>query len=179
MNTSTPTKASKRLLLLSALVMLAGSFALDTPAVAGTHAPLGFQLMCLQKPQECKGGGAASASVDAQTMATLRRVNAKVNRSITPRNDTGADVWNASSSVGDCEDFALAKRSALIKEGLPASSLRIAYVKTRKGVGHAVLVVKTSRGDYVLDNLAQAIKPMSQTGYRIVSMQGANPKKWS
>ena len=72
-----------------------------------------------------------------------------------------------------------AKRRALIKAGLPASSLRIAYVKTRAGVGHAILVVKTSKGDYVLDNLNRSVRPLSQSGYRIISISGADPMKWS
>ena len=149
------------------------------PAVAGSRAPLGYQLMCLKTPQECEGGGASSVEATTELMATLERVNARVNSSITPRDDAGADVWNASASSGDCEDYVLAKRRALIKSGLAASALRIAYVKTREGVGHAILVVKTSKGDFVLDNLTRAIRRLSQSGYRIVSMSGADPMSWS
>ena len=150
------------------------------PASAEAHAPLGYQLMCLKAPQECKGGGKASVAITNELMSTLKRVNGHVNRSIQPRYDTGIDVWDASTtSSGDCEDYVLAKRRALIKAGVPASSLRIAYVKTRGGVGHAILVVKTDGKDLVLDNLTAAIKPLSQTGYRIISISGANPRKWS
>lgn len=149
------------------------------PSMARSKAPLGYQLMCLKNPAECKGGGAAKVSATEDTMAILRRVNSNVNASIRPRNDGGADVWNASATSGDCEDYVLAKRRALIKAGLPSSSLRIAYVKTRSGVGHAILVVKTSKGDYVLDNLNRSVRPLSQSGYRVVSMSGANPMKWS
>src|SRR5690606_7936840 len=98
----------------------------------------------------------------SETMTILKRVNARVNAAIQPRNDGGADVWNASATSGDCEDYVLAKRRALIKAGIPASSLRIAYVKTRKGVGHAILVVRTSKGDFVLDNLNKSVRPLSQ-----------------
>ena len=148
-------------------------------AVAAPHAPLGYQLMCLKTPQECKGGGKAKIVLTADTMAVLKRVNAQVNRSIRPRNDAGTDVWSASASSGDCEDYVPAKRRGLIKAGLPASALRIAYVKTRAGIGHAILVVKTGGKDLVLDNLTLAIKPLSQTGYRIISISGADPKSWS
>ncbi len=146
------------------------------------HAPLGYQLMCLKTPNapECKGGGATKVSVSKDVMVTLKRVNSHVNRSIRPQHDAGgADVWNASASSGDCEDYVLAKRRALIKAGIPAGSLRIAHVKTRSGEGHAILVIKTNGKDLALDNLTATIKPLSQTGYRIVSMSGANPKKWS
>ena len=40
-------------------------------------------------------------------------------------------------------------------------------------------MVNTAKGKFVLDNLTSAIKPLAQTGYRIVSMQGANPRDWS
>ena len=73
----------------------------------------------------------------------------------------------------------MAKRRALIKSGVPSSALRIAYVKTRQGEGHAILVVKTNGRNLVLDNLTSAIRPLSQTGYRIVSMSGSNPRSWS
>lgn len=149
-------------------------------AMAGSHAPLGYQLMCLKTPQECKGGGKSTVAASTDVMATLKRVNRTVNASIRPRADKGADVWNANATTsGDCEDYVLAKRRHLINAGIPASSLRIAYVKTRSGEGHAILVVNTAKGKLVLDNLTGAIKPLSQTGYRIVSMQGANPRKWS
>jgi predicted transglutaminase-like cysteine proteinase len=164
----------------AAVIGLLLAFVGAAPAMAAKqHAPLGYQLMCLKQPAECKGGGKAQVRATGDVMATLKRVNSQVNRSIRPRNDSGADVWNASASSGDCEDYVLAKRRQLIKAGLPASSLRIAHVKTRSGAGHAVLVVNTGKVKYVLDNLTGAIKPLSQTGYRVVSMQGANPTAWS
>jgi predicted transglutaminase-like cysteine proteinase len=164
------------LVLVAALSMTA----MTMPAAqAGKRAPLGYQVMCLKTPEQCKGGGKAKVEVTSDLMATLKRVNANVNRSIKPRNDSGADVWSASASAGDCEDYVLAKRAALVRAGVPASSLRIAYVKTKRGVGHAVLVVKTNGKDLVLDNLTATLRPVSQTGYRIVSISGANPRQWS
>lgn len=164
-----------------ASLMAAIMLACAVPAnAAGGHAPLGYQLMCLKTPQECKGGGKAKITVTTDVMATLKRVNSHFNRTIKPRNDAaGADVWSTSASSGDCEDYVLAKRKALIKAGIPASALRIAYTKTRKGEGHAILVVKANGKDLVLDNLSATVKPLSQTGYRILSMSGANPLNWS
>ncbi|HWA18795.1 MAG TPA: transglutaminase-like cysteine peptidase [Devosia sp.] len=164
--------------LIIAFFVLVVAYAVSPAAQAGT-APLGYQLMCLQNPDQCKAGGAAQIKVTGDILATLKKVNSRVNRAITPRHDSGADVWSANATVGDCEDYVLAKRAALIKAGLPPSALRIAYVKTRSGEGHAILVVKSNGRDLVLDNLTSAIKPLSQTGYRIVSMSSANPTKWS
>ena len=161
-----------------ALVAILG-LATIAPAQARSKAPLGYQLMCLKTPQECQGGGKSSVEATAEVMATLKRVNARVNSAIAPRNDGAADVWTASATAGDCEDYVMAKRRALIKAGLSPSALRIAYVKTRRGEGHAILVVKTSKGDFVLDNINRSVRPLSQSGYRIVSISGANPQQWS
>lgn len=181
MSVQSVTGSDKRIAALAlAIVVGIATVGMAAPVVAGSaHAPLGYQLMCLESPQECKGGGKAQVKVTSGVMATLKRVNSHVNRTIRPRNDSGADVWSANVSTGDCEDYVLAKRRALIKAGIPPSSLRVAYVKTRGGVGHAILVVKTNGKDLVLDNLSASIKPLSQTGYRIISMSGANPKSWS
>jgi len=158
------------------LILALGS----APAMAGTKkAPLGFQLMCLKMPEQCRGGGKSTIAMTPDLMAALKTVNSGVNRAIRPRNDKGADVWTVNAKSGDCEDYVLTKRAKLVNMGVPPSALRIAYVKTRSGIGHAILVVKTNKGDYVLDNLTGSIKLLSQTGHRVVSMSGADPKKWS
>ncbi len=142
------------------------------------NAPLGFTIMCIKHPAECRGGGAGQVTATEEVVTTLQRVNAQVNRSIRPRADGKVDVWTVGARSGDCEDYVLAKRRQLINAGLPPSALRIAFVKTRGGEEHAILVVNTSRGKLVLDNLTGSIKPLSQTGYRLVSMQTADPKRW-
>ncbi len=165
-----------------AFVVLSAGIAVTTTnamAFGRVHAPLGYQLMCLKNPSECSGGGAARVSGDVAVMAKLRRVNNTVNATMRPVHDGAVDVWTANASQGDCEEFALAKRERLIREGVPASSLRLAYVRTQSGIGHAVLVVMTSRGEMVLDVLTHKIKPLSQSGYRLMSMATANPTVWS
>jgi predicted transglutaminase-like cysteine proteinase len=168
------------------VVLAFALFSLAAPSVnqpafgASTLPPLGYQLMCLKHPEECRGGGTSKVDADTALLETLKRVNAKVNRTIRPARDrSGVDVWSVDASVGDCEDFALRKRQELVDAGIPASSLRIAYVKTRRGEDHAVLIVKTNRADLVLDNLTSAIRPLSQSGLRLISMSGANPLVWS
>lgn len=169
---------SRKFFGLAVAAMLLGLAAPDA-ALARNNAPLGFQLMCLQTPAECKGGGKATIDASDRTMAVIHKVNASVNRAIIPRDDGAVDRWGAVGTTGDCEDYVLAKRRALIKAGISPSALRIAYVKTRWGEGHAILVVKTSRGDVVLDNLNGTVRPLSQSGYRIISISGANPRQWS
>lgn len=170
--------------LLKTIAIAAVGIAIILPAVepvqaGGRHAPLGYQLMCLKHPEQCRGGGKQEIRLDDAVMAQIKRVNSAVNRAITPRNDIGGDNWNPNATVGDCEDYVLAKRRKLIDAGFPPSALRIAYVITRKGEEHAVLVVNTQAGGLVLDNLTAGIREFRETGYRLVSMQGANPDQWS
>jgi predicted transglutaminase-like cysteine proteinase len=52
--------------------------------------------------------------------------------------------------------------------------LRLAVVKTASGVGHLVLVVVTIKGDLVLDNLTEAIRPWQNTDYQWLKIQSAS-----
>jgi predicted transglutaminase-like cysteine proteinase len=135
--------------------------------------------MCVKTPAECVGGGQSSVAATAALVRLLHQVNAAVNAAIVPRSDGARDAWQVGVSSGDCEDYVLAKRRALIEAGLDASALRFAYVKTAAGEGHAILVVRTSKGDLVLDNLEAQIRPLEASGYGLVSMSGANPRVWN
>lgn len=54
---------------------------------------------------------------------------------------------------GDCEDFAIAKYTALRTLGVPENRLRIAIVHDNlKNIPHAILIVYTEQGPYLLDN---------------------------
>jgi predicted transglutaminase-like cysteine proteinase len=80
---------------------------------------------------------------------------------------------------GDCEDYVLAKRRALINLGWPASVLLITVVRDKEGDGHAVLTVVTDRGDVILDNQENEILPWQDTGYRYVKRQSqGDPTLW-
>lgn len=142
-----------------------------------TRAPKGYSAFCRSNPAECRSGGANSVRLDSRLMGKLIEVNADVNRSIRWTRDR-ANVWKVGTRTGDCEDYALTKRSKLMKLGFPASALRMAIVKTRKGDGHAVLVVKTNKGDYVLDNVHNRIKKREHTNYRWVGIASSNPYRW-
>lgn len=149
-----------------------------------TLAPFAHVVFCMRLPGECqKADGADVADADAKNMAVLSSVNEAVNRAIRPKYDTVSsgtgDDWELSPTSGDCEDYAITKRHQLISQGWPARSLRLAVVKTSWGEGHAVLVVKTSEGDLVLDNLTSAIKPFQKTGLRFLKIQSDdNPRMW-
>jgi predicted transglutaminase-like cysteine proteinase len=73
----------------------------------------------------------------------------------------------------------LLKRRSLIAAGFPRAALLITVVKQENGEGHSVLTVKTSLGDYVLDNLTDRVKPWSATPYRFVKRQSQeNQNVW-
>jgi predicted transglutaminase-like cysteine proteinase len=148
------------------------------PVVVAALAPLPMQFFCMQHASECRPTAATRVTVTPNVMAILDQVNLRVNRSITYRAER-SDVWSLNPSRGDCEDYALSKRSALIRKGIPAGALRIATTATRRGEPHAVLIVKTSQGDYVLDNMNNVVKPLRSTGYHIRNMSSPNPTAWN
>jgi predicted transglutaminase-like cysteine proteinase len=148
----------------------------------GTYllAPFGFTAFCVQKP-------ARNAPTEPQTVAKtperwneLATINAAVNRTIVPKADRSITrPWRDDATEGDCNDYALTKRSRLIDRGWPAGALLIATATIPNGEGHAVLVVVTDGGAFVLDNLLYGITPWKALPYRwhsIVSPE--NPQYW-
>ena len=69
------------------------------------------------------------------------------------------------------EDYQLAKQRELIREGWPASDLLMTVVREKSGDGHAVLMVRTDRGDLVLDNEDSLIRLWSDTPYVFLKRQ--------
>lgn len=66
---------------------------------------------------------------------------------------------------GDCEDFAIAKYTALRALGVPEERLRIAIVHDNvKNIPHAVLVVYTDEGAYILDNQIKRLVNAKEKG---------------
>ena len=147
-----------------------------------TLAPFGFVSYCVRNADDCQElSGPGSVKWTHALLRELRRVNYKVNRSLRPRNEAaGKDQWRADVGSGDCEDYVLTKRRELIRRGFPVNAMRIAVVKTPNNVGHAVLVVSTSRGDIVLDNRTNSIVNWYETDLSWVMIQsGGNPLFWS
>lgn len=114
----------------------------------------------------------------------VQRINREVNRAIRHREDSAVygrpDQWAlGEAGVGDCEDYALAKRAALIQAGVPARALSIALVETRRGESHAVLLIDTDKGAMVLDNLSPWIRRWDQTSYTWIARQSpGDPLTW-
>ena len=61
--------------LVGALMLIGFLTPTVAPSFAGSHPPLGYQLMCLKTPSECKGGGSSKVKATSDIMAILKRVN--------------------------------------------------------------------------------------------------------
>ncbi len=102
----------------------------------------------------------------------LRSVNASVREEPDSVTEGAPDVWTVATNVGDCEDIAILKKKRLLALGWPASSLLQTVVRPQYGnEGHTLLTVRTSRGDLVLDNLDDTVRPWSATSYRYYARQ--------
>ena len=114
----------------------------------------------------------------------LVQVNHWVNDTIKPVTDLEhwgvVERWSyPDDGKGDCEDYVLLKRRMLMQAGWPREALLITVVRDHKGDGHAVLTVKTDKGDFILDNQAEDILLWSETGYRFVKRQSqSDPNVW-
>lgn len=146
-----------------------------------TLAPFASVVFCMQLPDQCQNtGGPDIVDLDADHKAQLISINSSYNHSIRPQNDApGTDVWSVDVKAGDCEDYALTKRKHLLAMGWPSRALRIAVALTPYGEGHAVLVAKTSQGDFVLDNRTDKIKDWRATDLHWLKIQTRdNPQQW-
>ena len=145
-----------------------------------TTQPIGHYGFCKRAPEECRAGhrGIAPPPLTAARWAALREVNALVNDVIAPRTDFEmhgmAELWSYPADMGDCEDYALMKRRMLMERGFRAADLLITVVRKPDGEGHAVLTVRTDRGDYVLDNLDNEVRGWSDTPYRFLKRQASH-----
>jgi predicted transglutaminase-like cysteine proteinase len=193
-------KAFALLLALSAATAATESMAKSLPALPDANgkevvyarpvtlakAPAGFTAFCEKFPAECAAdsGGANMVRLDDRTLALLQKVNSLVNHSITEVTDAEkfevADFWTLPvDGQGDCEDFQLLKRRDLIALGFPPQALMMTVVRDENGEGHAVLMVRTDRGDLVLDNRTDMIRDWQATSYEFVKRQSQEaPMVW-
>jgi predicted transglutaminase-like cysteine proteinase len=156
-------------------------------AVGGqTSAPIGWVQFCVEYDAECKTTSAMPRDVvlSAQAWNDLDRVNRWVNANIRPITDQDhwgvVERWNyPDDGYGDCEDYALEKRRMLIDAGWPREALLMTVVRDQNGDGHAVLTVKTDKGEFILDNQRDDIRLWSDTGYHFVKRQAQfDPNVW-
>jgi predicted transglutaminase-like cysteine proteinase len=182
--------AAAGLLALAMQAMPTASIAQERPLFIAlgetTRAPIGWIEFCVEYDPECKTKPSQPRDVmlSASAWKTLDRVNLWVNTHIKPMTDMDhwgvVERWNyPDDGYGDCEDYVLLKRRMLMQAGWPREALLITVVRDKRGDGHAVLTVKTDKGEYVLDNQNDQILLWSESGYRFVKRQSqADPNVW-
>jgi len=156
------------------------------PVGAKTSIPIGASTFCKTYRGECgvNRNVVEVMPLDDQRWAQLVDTNNLINTAISPVTDIDYyhedEVWAyPTDGFGDCEDYALAKRKALIADGWNPSTLLMTVVRERDGAGHAVLMVRTDRGDLVLDNQDGRVLVWSQTPYQFLKRQSqADASRW-
>ncbi len=150
-----------------------------------TTQPVGHYQLCKRIPEECrqKTSQKKPVTLTRKLWARMIEINNAFNISVAPRTDQEMwgqpEYWSYPSYQGDCEDYVLAKRRALMDEGVPAGSLLITVVRQPNGDGHAVLTVRTNLGDYILDNMEPRILAWTDTDYRYLKRQSTGSSgKW-
>lgn len=148
--------------------------------------PYGWVDFCNRYGSECDGPAMEPLDVKLTPAALkeIEKINRAVNGSVTSVTDEDhwgvTDRWDyPMDGRGDCEDYALLKRKMLLARGFPRQALLMTVVKDHAGEGHAVLTVKTDKGDYTLDNLSDRALRWDETGYRFVKRQSQeDPNRW-
>lgn len=146
--------------------------ALEIPIRRAEPPPSQYALFCERHPNDCALSGDAVLSTNPSLHKLLFTVNAAVNADVefVPDMDRlGVDEqWEFPSNCqGDCEDFALEKRRRLVEAGLSSASLTMAIVHHEvQFFPHAVLLVETNTGTWVLDNLYDEVMCWDAVPYR-------------
>ncbi|MBN9360738.1 MULTISPECIES: transglutaminase-like cysteine peptidase [unclassified Devosia] len=181
----------------AALALLALFFA--TPVIASTDeftdpayaqvqgptsTPIGHYEFCRSHESECGAlSGPSATTLTEELWAQLQQTNNAVNANIAPVTDQDlyrvAEYWAYPNGAGDCEDYVLEKRRELLATGWPATTLLMTVVRKKNGEGHAVLLVRTDRGDLALDNLDGEIHLWNETPYSYLKRQSqTDASKW-
>ena len=157
------------------------------PVGAATSVPYGWVDFCGRRAEECSLGKLKPLDLrlTKATWSVLNRINKSVNAAIEPITNlehwgTMVDHWDYPiDGKGDCKVYALYKRKLLVEQGFPRQALLMTIVRDLDGEGHAILTVKTDRGEFVLDNLSDQVRPWDATGYSFVKRQAQDdPNVW-
>jgi len=136
---------------------------------------------CERSPSECAINPAEPATI--QLDERVWNAIVAINTTVMPQEDIHhwgvVDRWDyPNDGYGDCEDYQILKRRLLVEAGLPRRALRMVVVLDELGQGHAVMAVRTDRGDFILDNKRDAILAWHQTGYVYIKSEGSQNLAW-
>ncbi|MGY2047258.1 transglutaminase-like cysteine peptidase [Methylobacterium sp. JK268] len=158
---------------------------LAAPALGAARPIAAWTEFCQRYASECAVdlSEADTITLSPRLWQTITAVNRSVNTRIQPITDQEhwgvPDRWDlAEDGMGDCEDYQLLKRKLLADAGLPRRAMRMTVVIDEKGEGHAVLMLRTDRGDLVLDNKTSAVLPWHRTGYTFIKRESQDTVAW-
>ena len=154
-------------------------------AFGDTLPPIGYVNFCQEHRADCRPGPrfADRIQLTPAKFGQIEEVNTAVNTEIAPETDLDLygkpEYWTYPTTKGDCEDYVLLKRRILIERGFPESTLLITVVRDENDEGHAVLTVRTDKGDFVLDNKRREVMRWADTPYTFIKRQSErNPLVW-
>ncbi|CAN7559534.1 transglutaminase-like cysteine peptidase [Mesorhizobium amorphae] len=160
---------------------LASAVGLSMMVGGPTSQPVGHYDFCKIHPAECsiRSPNNTPEHMTGRLLREITAVDASVNTRVKPMSDMdnyGKEEWWAypDNGFGDCEDYALEKRRELMRDGVAVSNLLMTVVRKPDGEGHAVLTVRTDKGDFILDNLSDKVRLWSETGYRYLKRQASD-----
>ncbi|WP_137134870.1 transglutaminase-like cysteine peptidase [Rhizobium sp. FKY42] len=184
---------ARQLAVILATVLVSASAAVPAPRTSSaqmivggiTSQPIGHYEFCQRLPAECDQRFASTPApkVTEYGWEMIQQINFSVNHRIEARTDMEVygreEYWAYPTTAGDCEDYALQKRKELKDKGFSLADLLITVVRKPDGEGHAVLTVRTSEGDFILDNLSDEVKLWSDTPYTFLKRQASfNTGRW-
>lgn len=149
------------------------------PVTGKANPPIGHYEFCKVYASECRSNGPDRGPLvlTEERWKKILAVNYDVNTQIQPMTDMEIygveELWAYPTNVGDCEDYALLKRKLLVEAGFSPADLLITVVLQPNGDGHAVLTVRTDRGDYVLDNMRNKVMVWHETEYTYLKRQSS------
>ncbi|KQS90813.1 MULTISPECIES: transglutaminase-like cysteine peptidase [unclassified Rhizobium] len=130
---------------------------------------LSYQLFCLQYGNECRTSNRNVIAYTNKVRTVLASVNRSVNR-VMPAIRAQREFLSLNQLPGTSDEYAMMKRSQLIRAGLPAGAMRVASVTSPEGRSHSVLVVTTSNGEFVLDHRQAPVLKRRDTGYSFAAL---------
>jgi predicted transglutaminase-like cysteine proteinase len=152
-----------------------------------TKAPSGWLQFCSENPAECRPAAEEPRDVvlTPDLLQQLFSINSYVNDRVKWTSDAElygkTEHWAYPLDRGDCEDIVLLKRRLLASAGWPLGALLITTVQdpSDKNGLHAVLTVRSDRGELILDNQTPEILFWYETNYRYLTRQSpADPNVW-
>jgi predicted transglutaminase-like cysteine proteinase len=166
--------------------LAASRYARILPPGAGDAEPTAAWLdFCKRLPDECRIDLSEASTIELtpEVAELMAATNLHVNKTIKPMTDRAhwgvEDRWDyPDDGFGDCEDYQLLKRKLLAEAGLPRRAMRMTVVIDAEGDGHAVLTIRTDRGDVILDNKRDAVLAWNETGYEFIKREGSETVAW-